>query len=154
MEHQNIIWFNGIKYRLMGAKRYYLSQSTTNEGRRKAKGLHVAIWEYYSGKTVPKGYIVHHKDGDCFNNDYSNLECISISEHNKRHAKEKSERAKTKEQLEHLDKIRELSKEWHKSEAGKEWHRQHVKNSLAKAWAFNEERECAYCGKKYIARTK
>lgn len=35
--------FNGKIYRLMGAKRYYLSTSTKNEERKHAKGLHVAI---------------------------------------------------------------------------------------------------------------
>lgn len=45
--------FNGVTYKLMGAKRYYLSQSKTNDGRKGAKGLHVAIWESYNHKNVP-----------------------------------------------------------------------------------------------------
>ena len=86
MEIQKIITFNGIEYRLMGQGKYYLSQSKSNEGRKYAKGLHVAIWEYYNGKEVPKGYCIHHKDGNTLNNDISNLECIEIREHLSRHA--------------------------------------------------------------------
>lgn len=56
--------FNGVAYKLMGAKRYYLSQSRTDAGRKGAKGLHVAIWEFYNHKKVPSGYCIHHKDGN------------------------------------------------------------------------------------------
>jgi hypothetical protein len=70
MEIQEVIEFNGIKYRLMGGKRrYYLSQSNTNAGRKRPKGLHVAVYEFYSGEKVQKGFHVHHKDGNCYNND-------------------------------------------------------------------------------------
>ena len=78
-----IIEFNGVAYRLMGTGRYYLSQSNSNQGRKHPRGLHVAIWEFYNKKRVPKDYEIHHKDGNTFNNDISNLECISRIEHNK-----------------------------------------------------------------------
>jgi hypothetical protein len=43
------------------------------------------IWETHFGK-IPKdennrSYEIHHKDGNRFNNDISNLECLSIQEH-------------------------------------------------------------------------
>ena len=87
MEIQKVIVFNGIEYKLMGQGKYYLSQSKNNEGRKHAKGLHVAIWEFHNKKTVPKGYQIHHKDFNPYNNDISNLECISIKQHAKIHAK-------------------------------------------------------------------
>ncbi|MBR5874101.1 MAG: HNH endonuclease [Oscillospiraceae bacterium] len=149
------IIFNGVKYRLMGGGRYYLSQSTTNAGRVGAKGLHVAVWEYYSGQKVPDGYCVHHIDGNTLNNDYSNLECVEIKKHLSDHAKNNLEssvyRAKNKEQL--LE-AQEKAKEWHKSKEGREWHKAHTENSLAKAWAFREERTCEVCSETYIAKTK
>lgn len=119
MAIQKVIVFNGVKYRLMGTGRYYLSQSTTNKGRIGAKGLHTAIWEFYSGQKVPKGFCVHHKDGDVFNNDFKNLECISRAEHFEKHREELIKRCQSPEHLEHLEKIRELASEWHKSPEGR-----------------------------------
>lgn len=148
------IWFNGIKYRLMGNGRYYLSQSNSNAGRIGAKGLHVAIWEYYSNKKVPKGYVVHHKDGNYKNNTFENLECISKEEHFKLHHLQKVILGKSEKQIAHLAKIREKANEWHKSEEGSIWHQKHAQNTLAKAWAFEEERTCVICGNKYIARAR
>ena len=146
MEVPETVEFNGVTYRLMGSGKYYLSQSSTNEGRKGAKGLHVAVWEFYSGQTVPGGYEVHHKDGNTFNNDYSNLECIPRDEH-RRKANYQTERIKK-----HLDEIRPLASEWHRSEEGREWHRQHGKESM-------ENREvltlvCRQCGKEFTAKHK
>ena len=146
MEVQKLIVFNGVKYRLMGAKRYYLSQSTTNKGRKGAKGLHVAIWEFYSGKTVPKGYVVHHKDGNHFNNDFSNLECISRNEHIKKHIEHLSECGRTPEKIKQLSEIRELSKKWHASEEGKKWHSENAKKAMAKK---RHKQICTECGQEY-----
>ena len=50
--------------------------------------LHRLIWEYFSGEKIPEGYIVHHKDGNKLNNTFSNLECISNSDHKRIHLKE------------------------------------------------------------------
>ena len=146
MDIPQTVMFNGTEYRLMGAGRYYLSQSTTNEGRRHAKGLHVAIWEFYSGKTVPQGYEIHHKDGNVFNNSFENLECVPRAEHRKI-TNYKTERVKK-----HLDSIRDLAADWHRSEEGREWHRKHVAESIGKI----EPRECTciQCGKKFMAKNR
>ena len=118
------VHFNGTKYTLLGKKRYYLSSSTINKGRKNPKGLHVAIWEFYNKKTIQKGFVIHHKDGDWFNNDIDNLECLSRKQHAQEHIQEF-----TKEKREHLARIRELTKVWHASEEGREWHRQNGKNA-------------------------
>jgi hypothetical protein len=108
----------------MGGKRkYYLSQSTDYKKRKRAKGLHVAIWEFYSGQKVPKGWCVHHKDGDTFNNSFENLECIPRYEHDRIPKNVDVEKNK-----EHLAKIRPLTKAWHCSEEGRAWHKQHGKD--------------------------
>ena len=142
---QKIITFNGVEYRLMGTGRYYLSQSNTNRGRKNPKGLHTAIWEFYSGKKVPKGYCVHHKDGDVFNNEYSNLECISIREHMQYHSRKNYEnpeyRQKNRIALSHAQ---EAAKEWHKSEEGRAWHREHASSI---DWTPKYECICIQCGK-------
>ena len=47
--------------------------------------LHRLVWEKHHGKRVPKGYHIHHKDKNKTNNDISNLQLISASEHIKLH---------------------------------------------------------------------
>jgi TPP-dependent indolepyruvate ferredoxin oxidoreductase alpha subunit len=118
MEIQEVVEFNGVKYKLMGTRKYYLSQSTKPKERKGAKGLHVAIWEFHNKQTVPKGYHVHHKDGNTFNNDISNLQCLSRAEHDK--IPKKINLTKV---CEHLANIRPLTKAWHSTEKGKEFHK-------------------------------
>lgn len=145
MEVPKIVVFNGVEYRLMGSGRYYLSQSRTNEGRRHAKGLHVAVWEFYTGQTVPPGHEIHHKDGDTFNNDISNLECVPMREHRKMYRLSDPEK-----QIQHLKRIRGLAKDWHSSEEGHEWHKAHVAESLGKI----KPRDCVceQCGTTFQSR--
>ena len=142
MEVPETVVFNGVEYRLMGSRRYYLSQSRSNEGRRHAKGLHVAVWEFYSGKTVPKGYEIHHKDGNPLNNDFSNLECIPMREHRAKYKLKDPEKQK-----EHLREIQELAAEWHRSPEGKEWHRKHAEESIGKRTV--KHCVCEFCGKEF-----
>ncbi len=150
MEVPEIIVFNGVEYRLMGGKRrYYLSQSSTNEGRRHAKGLHVAVWEFYSGQTVPPGCDIHHKDGNPFNNEYSNLECVPRSKHHSEHSA-KNPYNGSEAQREHLDSVRELAAQWHRSPEGREWHKGHYPESLGKIQP--RECTCRMCGKPFTAR--
>lgn len=68
---------------------------TTGNGRYKRKNkngknlqLHRLIWETYRGP-IPKGYIVHHINGNKKDNRIENLSCISVKEHNKIHAKDR-----------------------------------------------------------------
>lgn len=145
MELKETIVFNGVEYKLMGTRRYYLSQSRSNEGRRRAKGLHVAIWEHHNKTEVPKGFEVHHKDGNTFNNDISNLECLSVSEHRKLYKLKDPEKHNL-----HLNKARQRASEWHKSDEGREWHKEHYKHTFAKIEA--KTYTCEQCGKVYESR--
>ena len=141
MEIPKVIIFNGTKYSLMGGKRkYYLSVSNTNVGRKHPKGLHVAIWEFYNKQKVPKGYHIHHKDGNTFNNDISNLQSLSCREHHK-FSKKMDEISMHK----HLAKIRPLAIQWHKSKKGKIWHKQHAVD-IQKNLKY-KDRNCVLCGK-------
>ena len=42
------------------------------------------IYEEHHGK-IPKGYHIHHIDGNPWNNDINNLECLTEKEHNEKH---------------------------------------------------------------------
>jgi hypothetical protein len=150
MEPPKSIVFNGIEYKLMGAGKYYLSQSRSNEGRRNAKGLHVAIWEHHNGKPVPKGYHVHHEDEDTFNNDISNLELVKKGAHLGVHSKKwhADNKEKSKEMM---SNIRERAAEWHKSDAGKKWHSEQSKNSWATTRKIHKG-VCGFCGVEFESK--
>ena len=46
---------------------------------------HHAVWEKTNGKPVPDGFVVHHKDGNRFNNSVDNLELLERVSHNRLH---------------------------------------------------------------------
>jgi HNH endonuclease len=124
----DIVFFDGVIYRRMGGSRkYYLSQSTTNAGRRGAKGLHVAIWEAFSGQTVPPGHEVNHRNGDTFDFSFENLESLPKAVH--RALPKRYDAA----HLAHLARIRPSASAWHKSETGRAWHRANTAPHLEKA---------------------
>ena len=56
-------------------------------------------WEKHWGKKVPKGFIVHHADGNPENNHISNLKLMRLAQSNKIHKK-----GKTLNQQEHQAK--------------------------------------------------
>ena len=47
--------------------------------------MHRYVWKFYNGD-IPKGYDIHHKDGNKLNNKIENLEILSHSEHTKLYA--------------------------------------------------------------------
>lgn len=77
--------FNGRLYTRSENGRYYFEHTTKNSARENARQLHRAVWEFYNGP-IPEGYQIHHKDHDIDNNDISNLECVSRTEHLSHHA--------------------------------------------------------------------
>lgn len=122
--------FDGISFRRMGgARKYYLSQSTTNAGRKGAKGLHVVVWETHNAATVPPDHEINHKNGDVFDFSHDNLECLPKSVHRRL----PKANARSAAVLANLDKQRPLASLWHKSNAGRAWHREHATASLALA---------------------
>ena len=138
--------FNGKVYELVG--KYYFEKNSTNAGRRNAKQLHIAVWEFYNNQEVPKGYHIHHKDFNHLNNDISNLECLPASEHLSLHGKVWWSKKENKKRGKHfLDKAREKANEWHKSEEGRAWHREHAK--CLKNWK-PKTLHCEYCGKEFV----
>lgn len=134
--------FNGRDYYLYDGERYF---SKSN------KRLHVVKWEFYNEK-VPKGFHVHHKDGNSKNNEIENLEIIEGKEHCKMHAIKRAKENKT--WLKNFqEKGREKAKEWHSTEAGLKWHREHaIKNNFGNL--TYGQKQCKVCKKEYTAKTK
>jgi endogenous inhibitor of DNA gyrase (YacG/DUF329 family) len=143
MSYQIIV--DGIKFTRDKKTGYYLASKKVGNKRPR---LHVYIWEKNNGQ-VPKGYEIHHKDGDKDNNDISNFELLPRGKHQELHGAD----IKNNEVL--LEKMRTNLKEnatpkaseWHKSKEGREWHRKHaieVSKNLSE-----KEFICSNCGKTF-----
>jgi len=129
--------FNGTVYYLCG--KYF---------QKNGMRLHRTVWEYHNGK-IPEGYHVHHIDGNKANNQISNLELLTFSEHISMHMKREEARQKSSERL---NQIRPLASAWHKSEKGKAWHREHTKVSIGKKTLHTYK--CDFCGKTFESYKK
>ena len=46
---------------------------------------HHLVWWRTTGKTVPKGYVLHHKNEDTLDNRFANLELLQRGDHTARH---------------------------------------------------------------------
>lgn len=113
----------------------------------KGKRLHRAVWEYHNGE-IPKGYHVHHKDGNRNHNDISNLSIMQDNEHVRYHMSRPEVIKKSKISIE---TAREYAVKWHKSEDGALWHSKHAKEYWAKAPL--QTYKCDFCGKEYQTKS-
>lgn len=137
--YEKVVYFNGKKYRLHSTNKKYFWCTTNSKN-----SLHRDIWMAYNGE-IPLGYHIHHIDGNRFNNDISNLECIDGKEHLRHHMKERA-----KNNLEWLNRWQkagiEKAKNWHKSKDGIEWHRQNaIKNGFGTKTYGKVHCEFCYC---------
>jgi len=76
-----MIIYDGIKW-YQKKNKYYETNGSKKDG---YKHLHRYIWEKYNGK-IPDGYYIHHKDLNRENNDISNLQMVTLAEHNTIHS--------------------------------------------------------------------
>lgn len=84
---------------------------------KKEKGyLHRFKWMINYGE-IPKGFHVHHKDLNYFNNDIDNFELKSPQSHRKLHAELWTDEYKSSLKK-NLDQNRHLANDWHRSEDG------------------------------------
>ena len=110
--------FNGFSYYLCGA--YY---------QRKGKRLHRTVWEYHNGE-IPKGYHVHHIDGDRANNQISNLALLKGHDHLSGHMSSPERKEQSRECIKEAVKA---AAQWHGSEQGNKWHSEHMHEYWRKA---------------------
>ena len=138
------IEFNGYKFRLSG--RYYRRNVWSSPG---PSNLHRAVWEKAYGP-VPDGFHIHHKDGDSFNDALDNLECVPAWKHMSEHARSPESWSNSEGNRQHLERVREKSVDWHRSDAGREWHRRH--GELAYGSRLFGACQCEQCGSAYETR--
>jgi endogenous inhibitor of DNA gyrase (YacG/DUF329 family) len=109
--------------------------------------LHRKVWEDNYGE-IPKGYHVHHINGDTADNRIENLELRTPKEHIAEHEKNRSKEFVDKRKA-NVDRIRPLAKEWHRSEEGRKWHAEHAKTAFPESYGNST---CKNCGKEYTKK--
>jgi len=65
-------------------------------GNNKGKKLHRLIWENFYNITIPRGYDLHHINGDKLDNRIQNLQCVEHKTHVRFHALNEFEETKLK----------------------------------------------------------
>lgn len=110
--------------------------------------MHRYVWEFYNCK-IPKGYHVHHIDGNKANNDISNLQLLKGTEHHTLHGKLLTEEERAWKRQNLIEKAVPKAKEWHQSEEGKEWHKQQYIKT-ADVLHQKSEKICKCCGKSFL----
>ena len=144
---KDIIIYNGGKFtRYPNAKgntekRYY---SGWVGNPKKKKRLHVYKYENEIGE-VPKGFHVHHIDGNTLNNEISNLQIIERSAHHKMHMADEKRKEQSRQALKNF--AQPAACEWHKSQNGRKWHKELMQSRIAKA---KTEIKCKECEKTFV----
>ncbi len=109
---------------------------------RKGSRLHRAVWVSNRGP-IPKGYHVHHKDGDRSNNAFDNLELLAASVHLSGHSKLTGRIS---------SEARSAAASWHRSEEGRAWHSRHYRAVIQPKMAERIALSCQHCGQAFEAR--
>lgn len=124
--------FNGI--------RFYRNETTGywERARGVPRKMHVYVWEYYNGRKLPDGYVIHHIDFDKGNNTLENLRLMTASEHSRLHADGEF-------------KGQQKAKEWHRSNAGRALHSSNG-YVTSERWPVRTFK-CEQCGREFTVKT-
>lgn len=111
--------------------------------------LHRYVWEENNTR-IPKGYDIHHLNGDKNDNTVSNLRLVSTAEHLSLHGHNLTEKQKAYLHSEKEYAVKKAT-EWHKSEEGRAWHRKHIKEQWHNWHTKHFKNICEVCGKEFFA---
>lgn len=134
-------FYKGKSFKLQSGERYF------NNGRDK---MHWFVWECERG-VRPKGWHVHHKDGNTWNNHIDNLELVEANKHLSTHIKKRIEQ-NPEWYADFRKKGIEAAPKWHKSEAGLKWHSEHAKKTNFGKFEYVQAK-CLQCGTEYTKKT-
>lgn len=109
---------------------------------------HRWVWINTHG-IIPKGYHIHHRNENKSDNRIENLELIEQGRHSRHHYTEE------KRQFSRLlvEKIRPLTKEWHRSNEGRLWHKYHAAKFKFGNWEPLKY-TCQCCNKEYLSKKR
>ena len=139
--------FNGITFAQDGVRYYRAVNDFTLY-------MHRYVWEFYNTK-IPDGYEVHHIDFDRSNNNISNLQLLTVSEHKKLHGELLTDEQREWRRNNLIQNAQPKAAEWHKSDAGKQLHKALIAQQR-KLGVFKHKLTCTNCGKMFVGekRTK
>jgi hypothetical protein len=148
------IWidFDGVRYYCdpqskNRQKRSYFYCGSRQSRERGTSTYHRDLWIKNNGP-VPRGFHIHHKDGNSMNNDLSNLECIDGKVHNSEHSKKMW--AETPEIFgDNLERARAGRFEWLKTDGAKAQFKKH--GDMMRGVKIHKpiQVNCIYCGKEF-----
>ena len=137
--------YKGIVFRRYpDSERWSDSQYFTPGPKDKQNGvgrLHQEIYKAVHGP-IPDGHHVHHADHNPSNNHPDNLVLLPGPEHLSHHAKPGTP--------EHMEHMRSLAAEWHRSPEGRAWHAEHGRQSWQDRQPITVT--CEQCGNSYETR--
>lgn len=134
MNTPKYIEYDGLRFCRDDKTGYYLNSTIR-------KRLHRYVWEREVG-AIPKGYSVHHIDGDKSNNAISNLAIMTNTGHQRLHGQEIARKERSRE---NMKKATAAAPAWHRSEEGRAWHAEHMRG-------FKQPRielTCKQCGTEF-----
>ena len=134
--------FNGIEFYRTSSNDYFRHFENG-----KVILMHRYVWEFYNCK-IPKGYHIHHIDGNKANNDISNLQLMKGVDHWKLHGRLLTDAEREWRRNNIKEKAIPKAIEWHKSDKGKEWHKQQYQNTKD-ALHRTQTYVCLNCGKEF-----
>lgn len=73
-----------LKPRISGNTKYW-KVDLYKDGKRKTVAIHQIVWESFYEQQMPAGFQIDHIDGHRDNNQLSNLQCLSINDHQLKH---------------------------------------------------------------------
>lgn len=138
---ERIQYFNDIKFVEALDTHYFTNQEIH-------MSMHRYVWEFYNGP-IPEGYVIHHIDRNRANNDISNLQCLTATEHSQLHGRQLTDEEREWRRNNFKTKARPKAIEWHKSDAGKEWHKEQAR--YRKDNRKIVKGTCLQCGKEVIS---
>lgn len=130
-----VVTFNGIQFKRYPSGKHpnYYYHKWKSNGVRYHELLHHAVYKFHHGE-IPKGCVIHHRDGNPLNNDIENLVAVTPSEHSKIH--QNLLRWNKEHPEEHAKRFYSKSN----------WHQRREKVIIRLA---NERRICEWCGAEY-----
>lgn len=135
-------FYRGKSFRLQSGERYF------NNGPHK---MHWWVWEQETGNKRPKGYHIHHIDGNTWNNRIENLQLLESNKHLSDHIKKRIE-TNREWFVDFQKKGIAKAPEWHKSPEGIKWHQEHAKKHNFGKQDYGMGK-CEQCGKEYHRKT-
>lgn len=71
--------------------------------------LHREVYNDFYGE-IPKGFVVHHKDGDKTNNHSSNLKLMKLGEHSRKHNTGRKHNEESKKKMSRMVRLSKMPK--------------------------------------------